>query len=77
LRRLAEAALKDTRIMAIDHRDKSGAIAQKYGDMLIRTLRVKYGYTFANGESNASKLIDVLERLDELSLHQLMRDQSQ
>ena len=62
--------------MVTDHRDKSGDIAHKYGDMLIRTLRVKYGYTFAQGESNASKLIDVLERLDEPSLHQLIRDHS-
>jgi hypothetical protein len=42
--------------------------------MLIRTLRVKYGYAFANGESNTAKLIDVLERLDEPSLRYLIRD---
>ncbi|HEY3919215.1 MAG TPA: hypothetical protein VGL83_15595 [Stellaceae bacterium] len=61
--------------MTIDHRDKSGDVAQKYGNTLIRTLRVKYGYAFAMGESNYAKLIDVLERLDEPSLHQLIRDQ--
>lgn len=58
--------------MATDHREKSGDIAQKYGNMLIHTLRVKYGYAFAHGESN--KLIDVLERLDEPSLRYLIRD---
>lgn len=60
--------------MEIDHREKSGDIAQKYGNMLIRTLRVKYGYAFAHGERNAAKLIDVLERLDEPSLRHLVRD---
>jgi len=60
--------------VAIDYRDQHGEIAQKYGGMLIRTLRVKYGYKFAEGESNAAKLIDVLARLDEPSLHQLIRD---
>jgi hypothetical protein len=62
--------------MEINHRDKSGDIAQKYGNTLIRTLRVKYGFAFAKGESNTAKLIDVLERLDEPSLHQLIRDHS-
>lgn len=60
--------------MVIDYRDKKGEIARKYGSMLIRTLRVKYGNRFAEGESNAAKLIDVLERLDEPSLHQIIRD---
>lgn len=60
--------------MEIDHREKSGDIAQKYGNMLVRSLRVKYGYAFANGESNTAKLIDVLERLDEPSLRHLIRD---
>lgn len=62
--------------MAINHRDKGSDIAQKYGNTLIRALRVKYGYTFAKGESNTAKLIDVLERLDEPSLHELIRDHS-
>ena len=61
--------------MAIDHRDKSSEIAQKHGNTLIRTLRVKYGYTFAQGENNSAKLIDVIERLDEPSLQQLIRDE--
>ena len=60
--------------MAIDYRDKNGKIAQRYGSMLIRTLRVKYGYRFAEGESNTAKLIDVFEWLGEPSLHQLIRD---
>lgn len=60
--------------MAIDYRDKRGEIAQRYGSMVIRTLRVKYGYKFAEGESNSAKLIDVLERLDDPSLLKLLRD---
>jgi hypothetical protein len=74
LRRLAATALKGPRMMEINHREKGGDIAQKYGNMLIRTLRTKYGYTFADGESNTAKLIDVLERLDEPSLRHLIRD---
>jgi len=61
--------------MTTDHRDKSGEIAQKHGNTLIRTLRVKYGYTFAKGENNSAKLIDVIERLDEPSLQQLIREE--
>lgn len=60
--------------MAIGHREKTSDIAQKYGNMLIRTLRVKYGFDFANGEPNTAKLIDVLEWLDEPSLRHLIRD---
>lgn len=60
--------------MTTDPRDKRGEVARKHGNTLIRTLRVRYGYTFAKGESNSAKLIDVIERLDEPSLHQLMRD---
>lgn len=60
--------------MPTNHRDKAGVIAQQHANMLIRTLRVKYGFTFAKGESNSAKLIDVIERLDEPSLHQLVRD---
>jgi hypothetical protein len=72
--RLAHSTAVERRgIVAIDYRDKHGENTQKYGSMLIRTLRVKYGYKFAQGESNA-KLIDVLARLDEPSLHQLIRD---
>jgi len=60
--------------METNHRNKSGDIAQKYGNMLVHALRVKYGYAFANGEPNTAKLIDVLERLDESSLRHLTRD---
>ena len=60
--------------MTIDHRDKNGPIARECGNTLIRTLRVKYGFTFAQGESNSAKLIDIIERLDEPSLRQLIQD---
>jgi hypothetical protein len=60
--------------MSINHREKAGVIAQKYGNTPIGTLRVKYGFTFAKGASNSAKLIDVIEQLDEPSLHQLIRD---
>ncbi len=60
--------------MTIDHRDKNGPIAQEYGNTLIRTLRVKYGFTFARGESNSAKLIDIIVRLDDPSLRQLIQD---
>ena len=60
--------------MTIDNRDKDGPIAQEHGNTLIWTLRDKYGVTFAQGESNSAKLIDIIERLDEPSLRQLTRD---
>jgi hypothetical protein len=54
------------------HRNKNGAIARKHGNTLISTLRFKYGPNFATGESPNIKLIDVLRRLDEPSLGQLI-----
>jgi hypothetical protein len=56
------------------HRNKNGAIARKHGNTLISSLRFKYGPNFATGESPNIKLIDVLRRLDEPSLGQLIDD---
>ncbi len=56
------------------HRDKNGEISRKHGNTLIRTLRQTYGPSFAPGMSGEEKLIDVLHKLDEPSLRQLVRD---
>jgi hypothetical protein len=61
--------------MAIDtrHRDNNGN-RRKHGNMLIRTLRKTYGPGFAAGCKDDEKLSDVLHKLDETSLSQLIRD---
>lgn len=56
------------------HRDKDGRIAQKHGNTLIRTLREKYGVSFAKGEDENAKLSVVLHSLDEPSLSKLIAD---
>ena len=56
------------------HRDKNGEISKKHGNTLIRTLRKTYGAGFARGCSDDERLIDVLHKLDENSLSQLVRD---
>jgi hypothetical protein len=56
------------------HRDKNGEISRKHGNTLISTLRLTYGANFAPGIAGNVKLSDVLHRLDEPSLHQLVRD---
>jgi hypothetical protein len=56
------------------HRDKDGKISQKHGNTLIGTLRKTYGADFAPGESEKEKLADVLHRLDEPSLRQLIKN---
>ena len=56
------------------HRDKTGAIARKYGHTLIRTLRLDYGDDFAPDCPESAKLIDMLDRLDEVSLAKLVTD---
>jgi hypothetical protein len=62
--------------MAIDtrHRDKNGEISRKHGNTLIRTLRKTYGPGFAPGCADHAKLSDVMAKLDEASLSQLIRD---
>jgi hypothetical protein len=56
------------------HRDKDGAISRKHGNTLISTLRQTYGANFAKGEADNAKLSDVLHRLDEPSLRQLIKN---
>jgi hypothetical protein len=56
------------------HRDKDGTIARKHGNTLIGTLRRTYGQNFAGEIADTEKLADVLHRLDDHSLSQLVRD---
>lgn len=56
------------------HRDKNGRISKKHGNTKISTLRLTYGASFASKEHGDTKLEDCLHRLDEPSLHQLVRD---
>jgi hypothetical protein len=64
--------------MSIDdrHRDKNGEISRKHGNTLVGTLRKIYGPTFAAGEADSGKLQDVLAKLHETSLTQLVEDVS-
>jgi hypothetical protein len=55
-------------------RDKSLEISRKHGNTLVRTLRKIYGSTFAAGEADLAKLQDVLAKLHETSLTQLVED---
>ena len=56
------------------HRDKNGEISRKHGNTLVGTLRKIYGDSFAAGESESAKLSDVLSKLHETSLTQLVHD---
>jgi hypothetical protein len=56
------------------HRDKDGTIARKLGKTRVDVLRRKYGPHFAFGESGNAKVADILHRLDELSLRQLIME---
>jgi len=56
------------------HRDKNGEISRKHGNTLISTLRQTYGANFAPGMPGHLRLSEVLHRLDEPSLSQLVRD---
>jgi len=62
--------------MSIDdrHRDKTGEIGRKHGNTLVSTLRRIYGPSFAPGEAESAKLSDVLDKLHETSLTQLVGD---
>jgi len=62
--------------MSIDdrHRDKNGEISRKHGNTLVGTLRKINGHSFAAGEADSTKLQDVLEKLHETSLTQLVED---
>jgi hypothetical protein len=56
------------------HRDKNGEISRKHGNTLIGTLRKVYGPIFAPAASDRDKLSDVLHKMDDHSLSQLVRD---
>jgi hypothetical protein len=56
------------------HRDKNGQVSKKHGNTLIGTLRETYGKHFAQGCDDHEKLSDVLHKLDEPSLRQLVLD---
>lgn len=56
------------------HRDKDGEISRKHGNTLVRTLRRVYGQGFAQGAADDETLDDVLARLDDHSLTELVRD---
>jgi hypothetical protein len=58
----------------VRHREKNGDISRKHGNTLILTLRETYGAGFAPGSADHAKLSDVLTKLDEVSLSQLIRD---
>jgi hypothetical protein len=56
------------------HRDKNGELSRKHGNTLIGTLRKIYGPGFGRGAGDRQTLSDVLGKLDEESLSQLVRD---
>jgi len=56
------------------HRIRDGEISRKHGATLIRTLRRVYGAGFAEGAADDERLENVLARLDEHSLSELVRD---
>jgi hypothetical protein len=56
------------------HRDKNGEIARKHGNTRVSILRETYGPGFAPGMSGDEKLVDVLGRLEEPPLSQLVRN---
>jgi hypothetical protein len=56
------------------YRDKNGDISRKYGNILIRRLRQHYGPAFGKGCGDNERLSDVLHKLDEGSLRELVKD---
>jgi hypothetical protein len=56
------------------HRDLNGQLGRKHGNTLISEFRKHYGSTFATDCADNQKLKDVLDRLDEPSLSQLLND---
>ena len=56
------------------HRDKIGEISRKHGNTLIGTLRKQYGPMFAKGCIDQERLGDVLHKLDDHSLSELVRE---
>jgi hypothetical protein len=62
--------------MSLDarHRDVNGQISKKHGNTLVSTLRKIYGNSFAAGHPPTATLDEVLHKLGETSLSQLVRD---
>jgi hypothetical protein len=56
------------------HRDKNGEVSKKHGKTLVGTLRNTYGAHFAPGCDDRESSADVLHKLDEPPLRQLVRD---
>jgi hypothetical protein len=56
-------------------RDKNGEISRKHGNTLVGTLRKIYSPSFVHGQSKEAKLSDVLAKLSEHSLSQLVHVQ--
>ena len=56
------------------HRDANGQISKKHGNTLVSTLRKIYGSSFAAGHPETAKLSDVLHKLGDTSLSQLVHD---
>lgn len=56
------------------HRDTNGQISKKNGNTLVSTLRKIYGNSFAARHPATATLDEVLNKLGETSLSQLVRD---
>jgi hypothetical protein len=56
------------------HRDKNGEIIRKHGHTLVRTLRQYYGPAFGKGCGDNETLSNVLHKLEEGSLSELVKD---
>jgi hypothetical protein len=56
------------------HRDRNGEIARKHGNTFVITLRKIYGQGFAPDFADSEKLAEVLQKMDEPSLHKLVQD---
>ena len=54
--------------------DVNGQISKKHGNTLVSTLRKIYGNSFTAGHPPTSTLDEVLQKLGETSLSQLVRD---
>jgi hypothetical protein len=56
------------------HRDTSGDICRRHGDIQVKALRQIYGTTFAPGFTPNAKLSGALAMLDDRSLAKLVDD---
>jgi hypothetical protein len=73
---IATVRTRKEEVMAIDdrHRDRNGEISRKHGNTLVRTLRKHYGANFAKRCQEDERLSDLLQKIDEPSLSQLIHD---